>query len=108
MADREGSIMPAIVWAESMQTELRGAFRAAKYAGALRAFPHLTRGQVQSAIRRFVFDFDTEKANIDDADVITPAEARARLAAYDGDAFLDGVARLVEDRRVSMQATRIA
>jgi hypothetical protein len=94
-----------------MQSDLRRAFRAGKYAGALRAFPHLTRGQVQSAIRRFVFDYDTANADISTADVITPAEARARLAAYDGNAFLEGVARLLEDRHCSSEhdrATRVA
>ena len=90
--------MQATVWSETMQRELRRAFRSGKYGAALRAFPHMTRGQVQSAIRRFVFDFDTASADISTADVITPAEARARLAAYDRGAFMDGVARLLEDR----------
>lgn len=93
--------MPATVWTDTMQAELRRAFRRGRYAAARRAFPMMTRGQVLSAIRRFVFDFDTANANIVAADVITPAEARARLAAYDGAAFLDGVARLLEDRRTA-------
>ena len=93
-------MMQAIVWSDTMQRELRRAFRAGKYGAALRAFPQLTRGQVQSAIRRFVFDYDTANAEISTAAVITPAEARARLAAYDGGAFLYGVARLLEDRHV--------
>lgn len=69
--------MQASVWSDAMQSELRRAFRAGKYAAALRAFPHMTRGQVQSAIRRFVFDYDTANADISTADVITLAEARA-------------------------------
>lgn len=90
--------MQATVWTEQMQSDLRGAFRRGKYAAARRAFPMMTRGQVQSAIRRFVFDFDTANADIAMADVITPAEARARLAAYDSAAFIEGVAQLLADR----------
>ena len=56
--------MQATVWTEQMQSDLRGAFRRGKYAAARRAFPLMTRGQVQSAIRRFVFDFDTANADI--------------------------------------------
>jgi hypothetical protein len=66
----------ATVWSEQMQSDLRSAFRTGKYGAALRAFPFITRGQVQSAIRRFVFDFDTANAEMT-ADVIAPAEARA-------------------------------
>ena len=57
-----------------MQSDLRGAFRRGKYAAARRAFPMMTRGQVQSAIRRFVFDFDTANADIAADEVITPAD----------------------------------
>jgi hypothetical protein len=66
------------------------------------------RGQVQSAIRRFVFDYDTANADISTADVITLAEARARLAAYDGAAFMEGVARLLDDRHSTDHSTRVA
>lgn len=85
--------MQATVWTDEMRTELRRAFRRGKYGAARAAFPGMTRGQVQAAIRRFVFDFDTANAAI--TEVITPAQARERLATFNREAFLEGVARLL-------------
>jgi len=98
--------MQATVWTEGMQSELRRAFRRGKYGAARAAFPTMTRGQVQGAIRRFVFDFDTANAAI--GEVITPAEARQRLVAFDNAAFLEGVARLLEDGHRALRGRRIA
>ena len=89
-----------------MQTELRRAFRRGKYGAARAAFPAMTRGQVQGAIRRFVFDFDTANAAV--ANVITPAEARLRLAAFDSATFLEGVARLLGDGTRAIGGRRVA
>jgi len=99
--------MQATVWTEQMQSDLRGAFRRGKYAAARRAFPMMTRGQVQSAIRRFVFDFDTANADIAADEVVTPAEARARLALYDPALFVEGIAHLLRTRD-EIGAVRIA
>jgi hypothetical protein len=103
--------MQGMFWSEPMKRELRRAFRAGKYAAALRAFPNLTRGQVQSAIRRFVFDYETYALQVTAIEWMTPEEARVHLAAYDSAAFLDGVARLLEDRHGTPhhhRATRVA
>jgi len=98
--------MQATVWTDEMQTELRRAFRRGKYGAARAAFPAMTRGQVQAAIRRFVFDFDTANAAI--AHVMTPAEARKRLAAFNSEAFLEGVARLLGGGPRATDARRVA
>lgn len=99
--------MRTIVWTDEMQVELRRAFRRGKYGAARRRFPLMTRGQVLSAIRRFVFDFDTANADMDVAEVITPAEARARLALYDPALFVEGIAHLLRTRD-EIGAVRIA
>ena len=87
----------ALVWTPPEIEKLRAAYTNGKYAAAERAFPHLTRGQVGSGIRRWVLDFENSTdrgANVP----LTPEEARRRLAGFDADAFVDGVARLLENR----------
>ena len=87
----------ALVWTPPEIEKLRAAYQDGKYAAAERAFPHLTRGQVGAGIRRWVLDFQNGTDRGTNAP-LTPEEARRRLAGFDADAFVDGVARLLENR----------